>query len=113
MRKYPGFSYFFDRHRMSTRHWHLITYDVRDPKRLRHVARLLEGYGTRIQYSVFRCRLDEIALQKLRWELAKVMEQVDDLLVIPLCDCCAGKIPQHSTGDQSAWTAPSAGFRVV
>lgn len=98
---------------MSDRHWHLITYDVRDPKRLRKVARLLEGYGTRVQYSVFRCRVDRLSLEKLRWELAKVLDSADDLLVIPLCDCCAGKIPVHSTGDQSSWAAPPAGFRVI
>ena len=59
---------------MAMRHWHLISYDVRDPKRLRRVAKLLEGYGTRLQYSVFRCRLDELTLEKLHWELNKIME---------------------------------------
>lgn len=98
---------------MAERHWHLISYDVREPKRLRRVAKLLEGYGTRVQYSVFRCRLDRLALEKLRWELAKVLDPIDDLLVIPLCEGCAGKIPVHSTGDQSSWTEPAAGFRVI
>ena len=98
---------------MSNRHWHLISYDVRDAKRLRRVAKLLEGYGSRVQYSVFRCRLDQVALEKLRWELAKVLDKVDDLLVIPLCDCCAGRIPRHSTGDQSSWGEPPTGFRVI
>jgi CRISPR-associated protein Cas2 len=98
---------------MADRHWHLITYDVRDPKRLRRVAKVLEGYGTRVQYSVFRCRVDRLALEKLRWELAKILDSADDLLVIPLCEACAGKIPIHSTGDQSSWAEPPAGFRVV
>lgn len=98
---------------MADRHWHLISYDVRDPKRLRRVARLLEGFGTRVQYSVFRCRLDQLTLEKLHWELAKLLDSVDDLLVIPLCDKCAGKIPSHSTGDQSAWTEPPDGFRIL
>jgi CRISPR-associated protein Cas2 len=98
---------------MSDRHWHLISYDVRDAKRLRKVARLLEGYGTRVQYSVFRCRIDRLALEKLRWELSQVLDEVDDLLVIPLCDACAGRIPVHSTGDQSSWAEPPPGFRVV
>lgn len=43
---------------MSQRFWHLIRYDVRNAKRLRQVAKKLEGYGTRIQYSVFRVRVD-------------------------------------------------------
>ena len=88
---------------MSMKHWHLISYDVRDPKRLRQVAKKLEGYGTRVQYSVFRCRLDRITLEKLHWELNQIMKEEDDLLVIPLCGECAGKVPVHSTGDQSSW----------
>ena len=97
----------------SNKHWHLITYDIRDPKRLKEVAKTLEGYGTRVQYSVFRCRLDNLALERLHWELNRIMESEDDLLVIPLCSQCAGKIPKHSTGDQSVWVEKPASFRIV
>jgi len=96
-----------------TKHWHLVAYDVRDPKRLRRVAKKLEGYGTRIQYSVFRCRLDNLTLEKLHWELNQIMEDEDDLLVMPLCANCASKVPIHSTGDQSSWAEPPPTFRVV
>jgi CRISPR-associated protein Cas2 len=96
-----------------SQHWHLISYDVRDPKRLRQVAKKLEAYGTRVQYSVFRCRLDCEALEKLHWELTKILVEEDDLLVIPLCDCCAAKVPDHSTGDQSTWAGPPTTYRVV
>lgn len=98
---------------MAERCWHVISYDVRDPKRLRQVAKKLEGYGQRIQYSVFRCRLDRTALEKLHWELAQIMDEEDDLLVIPLCTHCAERIPVHSTGDQSEWVEPKSTFRVV
>lgn len=98
---------------MSEKCWHLITYDVRDPKRLRQVAKMLEGYGTRVQYSVFRCRLDPITLEKLHWELNQVMEAVDDLLVIPLCSKCAAKVSTHSTGDQSSWVDRPPTFKIV
>ena len=83
--------------------WHLIAYDVRDAKRLRLVARKLEAHGLRVQYSIFRCRLTKEGLEKLRWELAELMDPVDSLLVIPICTKCASKIPVHSTGDQSDW----------
>lgn len=69
---------------MSAKHWHLISYDVRHPKRLRKVAQKLESYGNRVQYSVFRCRLDRQTLEKLHWELNQILEDEDDLLVIPL-----------------------------
>jgi CRISPR-associated protein Cas2 len=98
---------------MTERHWHLISYDVRDPKRLKKVAKKMEAYGTRIQYSVFRCRLDRETMEKLHWELSKIMAVEDDLLVIPLCDSCSCKVPQHSSGDRSDWAGPPSSFRVV
>ena len=98
---------------MSDVRWHLIAYDVRDPKRLRQTAKLLEGYGERIQYSIFRCRLDDLTLAKLRWELADILEPEDDLLVIPLCVRCASKIPNHSTGDKTDWTDGPAPFKIL
>jgi len=98
---------------MAQKNWHLITYDVRDAKRLRHIAKKLEGYGERIQYSVFRCRLDRGALEKLHWELNAIMDAEDDLLVVPLCNRCAERIPIHSTGDQSSWAAPTPTYKIV
>lgn len=98
---------------MADKHWHLITYDIRDPKRLRQVAKKLEGYGTRVQYSVFRCRLDRLLLEKLHWELRQLMADEDDLLVIPLCSACASKVPVHSTGDQSVWADKPPSFEIA
>lgn len=90
-----------------------MSYNVRDPKRLRQVAKLLESYGSRLQYSVFRCRLDAEMLERLHWQLSQVMEDVDDLLVIPLCNRCAVRVADHSTGDQSAWAEPLPTFKIV
>lgn len=98
---------------MAEKSWHLITYDVRNPKRLRRVAKKLEGYGERMQYSVFRCRLDRVALEKLCWELAEIMNDNDDLLVMPICASCAERVPLHSTGDQSSWATKPPTFRIV
>lgn len=98
---------------MADKHWHLVSYDVREPKRLRRVAKKLEGYGSRVQYSVFRCRLDRESLEKLHWELTQIMEDEDDLLVIPLCEACAGKVPEHSSGDQASWGERLPSFRIV
>jgi CRISPR-associated protein Cas2 len=93
--------------------WHLIAYDIRDPKRLRRVAKTLEGYGTRIQYSIFRCRLDRQMIERLRWELAEIVKPEDDLLVMPICAQCASKVPIHSTGDQSDWADDPPTFQVI
>ncbi|MFW6359187.1 MAG: CRISPR-associated endonuclease Cas2, partial [Chroococcales cyanobacterium] len=36
---------------------YLVTYDIPCDKRRKKVADLLEGYGQRVQYSVFECVL--------------------------------------------------------
>ena len=53
---------------------YLVSYDISDPKRLRKVARSLEGFGVRLQYSVFECPLDDLRLAKLKAELQRLAE---------------------------------------
>lgn len=78
--------------KIKMRKWYLITYDVREEKRLRRVSRILSGYGSRIQYSVFRCRLSERDVERLRWELCRIMDKSDDILFIGLCDRCVVRL---------------------
>ncbi len=52
--------------------WWLVCYDVRDEKRLRQCAKHMEGYGHRIQYSMFRCWMTAREVERLRWELTKM-----------------------------------------
>lgn len=92
------------------RKWHLVAYDVRDDRRLRKVAQILSGYGERLQYSVFRCRLNAIELERLLWELGGVLEHEDNLLVIPLCQQCAEAV--RGRGHPEPWKAPPR-YRIV
>jgi CRISPR-associated protein Cas2 len=41
------------------RRGYLVAYDIREDRRLRNVACCIEGYGERIQYSVFVCDLSD------------------------------------------------------
>ncbi len=93
--------------------WNLVSYDVREPGRLRKVAKLLEGYGERVQYSLFRVRANKRRLEKLRWELAELMASEDDLLVIPLCERCSAKVDENSRGDRSDWSEPPPTFEIL
>jgi CRISPR-associated protein Cas2 len=52
---------------------YLVSYDISNPKRLRKVARALEGFGVRLQYSVFECPLDGMRLAKLKMELQDLL----------------------------------------
>ena len=90
---------------------HLVIYDVRDPKRWRRVHRIVLGYGHRVQLSVFRVRATEVAIERLRWELERVMEGEDNLLIIPLCPRCADRVAARH--DDCDWPAEEPPFKIV
>jgi len=60
---------------------YIITYDISDPKRLRGVARTLEGYGVRLQFSVFECLLDSMRLSKAKTALADIIDLSEDQIL--------------------------------
>lgn len=76
--------------------WYLVSYDIREPKRWRRAYRVLRGYGRRLQYSVFRCKLGPAELERLRWELEKVLEAEDALMFIGLCSGCVQRISSRN-----------------
>lgn len=99
---------------MSDAGWWLICYDVRHPKRLRKTAKHMEGYGERMQYSVFRCWLTERVLQKLRWELTEILRPEDDVLIIPLCSRCVNGIrTTHSALHGPDWPEEPKGHLIL
>ena len=94
--------------------WWLICYDVRDAKRLRKTAKHMEGYGERMQYSVFRCWLNPRQLQCLRWELTELLKPEDDVLFIPLCgNCVDGIVSTHSALKPPDWPEEPPGHLIV
>lgn len=70
----------------------IISYDISDAKRLRKVAKLLQGYGRRIQHSVFIVKVSERDLEKIRWELTKRIEEEDSVFYFRFCASCAEKM---------------------
>lgn len=57
----------------------LVTYDIADTegagaKRLRRVADVCTGYGVRVQFSVFECRLSPSRYERLITELLDVID---------------------------------------
>lgn len=57
---------------------YIVSYDICDPKRLRKVAKVLQGYGQRLQYSVFECLLNDLSLPTVRAELASFINHSED-----------------------------------
>lgn len=91
--------------------WRLVAYDIREPARWRKVYKIVRGAGERVQYSLFRCRLDNREVERLRWRLARVMAPEDSLLVVDLCPTCASNViaRNHVEG----WETRPPTFRVI
>ncbi len=53
----------------------IISYDIVDDKRRTKVMKLLKGYGTRVQYSVFECDLNPAEFSRLGRELRDLIDQ--------------------------------------
>lgn len=64
------------------RHAYLVCYDIRDDKRLRRVARVMRGFGDRVQYSVFRCMMGAKEHAMLRDRVEHVMSPSEDHVLI-------------------------------
>lgn len=99
---------------MSDTKWWLVCYDVHDPKRLRKCARHMEGYGARVQYSVFRCWLTKEQTERLRWELTELLDTEDEVMLIPLPQSSVDAIVGiHGTDRPPDWTSEPARHRIV
>ncbi|MBO0802474.1 MAG: CRISPR-associated endonuclease Cas2 [Nocardiopsaceae bacterium] len=61
---------------------YLVAYDIRDDRRLRAIAKCMEGYGERIQYSVFLCDLSDRERIALRGDITTLMKLPEDSVMI-------------------------------
>lgn len=67
----------------------VISYDVVDDKRRTQVMKLLKGYGTHVQYSVFECDLTDQQLERLGRELLDLIDHNTDSVRCYLLDAAA------------------------
>jgi len=72
---------------------HIISYDIRDDHRRDYISKILEGYGLRVQFSVFECHLTPEKLDELWQKLSESINPSDDSLrCYPLCGACVNGI---------------------
>ncbi len=57
---------------------YLVCYDISHPKLLYRVAKVLEGYGNRLQLSVFECPLDKQRLAEAKTKLSDIIHHDED-----------------------------------
>ena len=56
----------------------IVVYDIPDNKRRTKLANFLEGYGRRVQYSVFECFLTLLQMQELYRKVEKRVKPEED-----------------------------------
>jgi CRISPR-associated protein Cas2 len=59
----------------------LIIYDIREPKRLQKIAKVMAGHATRVQKSVFELIAEEKAMRHLRRKVSSMMDLEKDYVV--------------------------------
>lgn len=71
----------------------LISYDISDNRMRRKVAKELENYGVRVQYSVFECNLSAKQYQELYAKLIKISLNMQEgsIRIYSVCDNCRKK----------------------
>jgi len=63
----------------------VVSYDVVSDKQRTKLLKLLKGYGTHVQYSVFECDLDALQIARLKRELAELIDpHTDSVRLYPL-----------------------------
>lgn len=63
---------------------YVVTYDIPCDKRRKKVADLLEGYGQRVQYSVFECALSAVKFKELQKRLRQQVQEKDSVRIYPI-----------------------------
>ena len=70
----------------------VIAYDIANTKRRNKIANVLLNYGTRVQYSVFECRITKTQRIELGDKIDKIINSKQDIVSIYLqCNSCYSK----------------------
>lgn len=79
--------------------FYVVAYDTPCNKRRRKFSHLLEGYGQRVQYSVFECVLSREKFVELRYRLRQQFKADEDSLRFY-------PISSHTMGQIEVWGEP-------
>ena len=72
---------------------YIISYDIPDDRRRTKVAKVLLGFGERVQFSVYECYLDKKQILLLRSRLIKLVKEAEDnVRIYNLCKDCEGRV---------------------
>ncbi|MEO5348310.1 MAG: CRISPR-associated endonuclease Cas2 [Magnetococcus sp. YQC-3] len=84
-----------------------VCYDVLNNRRRRLLSATLDGYGSRVQKSIFEVLLDRKLFEKMVSEIyTHISSEQDRVLIYPLCANCAEKVhrlgcSEPATGEET------------
>ncbi len=80
--------------------FYIVSYDIPDTPRRTKIAKILDDFGDRVQYSVFECLLEQDLLEKMIDRLEKVVKlDEDSVRVYALCGSCEKVIKVIGQGE--------------
>lgn len=78
--------------------FYVVSYDIPDDKKRNHVAKTLLDFGTRVQYSVFECIMDDDGVKRLIARLSDLVSDEDSVRLYALCAKCENAALVLGTG---------------
>ena len=80
--------------------FYVISYDIPDDKRRSQLAKVLKGFGTRVQYSVFEAHLTRTQYADLKRAVDRVIDLSEDSVrYYALCSACADRVEVPAVGE--------------
>ena len=80
--------------------FYVISYDIPDDRRRSQLAKVLKGFGTRVQYSVFEAHLNKRQYEELKRAVERLIEPAEDSVrYYALCSACVGRVEVPAVGD--------------
>ena len=80
-----------------------VCYDIADDRRRQRLSDVLLDFGTRVQESVFQCRIDPSLAEAMLARIRRTIEEnTDKVHVLSLCDACGGKVAHYGIAHEAA-----------
>ena len=71
----------------------VVAYDIPDDKKRNKIAKILEGFGIRVQYSVFECNISYKQFLILKDKIQRIINPSEDRVYFySLCPRCRRRI---------------------
>ncbi len=79
--------------------FYIVSYDIPDDRKRNRVAKTMLNFGTRVQYSVFECIMDNKLLEKMTAKLSKIISDKDSVRIYALCAKCKEVVKVMGRGE--------------